>query len=132
MTVAEVLASGTVQEIAPGDSIESAIERVGSPDGPADRIAGKTWSYRFGQMTLLVEDGRLFEIELDFERAHARCWVGLGDWSDYDHSDWCRMGEAQGARLTTICEVTVLGAPRWRVSLSAAGRLHRVVLFEVA
>jgi hypothetical protein len=130
MTLAEVLASGTVEGIAPGDPIEIALERLGTPDGPAARIARKTWSHGYGQLTLLVEDGRIFEIGLDFEREHARHWVKLGDWCDYDRSDWCRMGEAQGARLTTICEVTVLRAPGWQVSVSPAGWLHRVALFE--
>lgn len=129
MTLASALEKHCVGGVSPGMAIDNAIVLIGPPDSPSAPIARHVWSYVFGQLTVLVENHHILELQLDFERGYKRVFVALGDWVKFDLDAWCAMGDALGARVQSIGEVTVLHGAAWRMSLGPLGTLRRVVLF---
>lgn len=130
MTLASTLEKRCVHRVWPGMAIDDAIDLIGPPDSPRAPIARQAWSYVFGQLTVLVENQHILELQLDFEREYERAFVALGDWASFDLDAWCAMGDALGARAQSIGRVTVLHGAAWRMSLSPSGTLHRVVLLD--
>lgn len=124
-----VLYDGSLGGLRVGDARDRIETVLGPPEAPPQRIGrkGKLWSWLYGNVSVLVANGRVEGIELDFE-GNRLAMVEAGDMARWSLVGWRAFAERKRWTLRETTPVVSIVAPHAIVALDSDGALHVVSL----